>query len=117
MLLLVARLNRLARDYPQTSSLRFGAHKLFDDPILQRVKSNDRHPSPRCKQFDDLRQRRFQARQFIVDGNPQRLKGAGCGMDPAALSSKRPADDQRQFVGGCHRFALPGCDNRSRDAA
>src|SRR5690606_26467468 len=59
----------------------------LDDPVLQRVKTDDDQPStgskPVCGRIEDLSKRA----QFVVDSNAQSLKGPFGGMRPAAPRS------------------------------
>ena len=54
---------------------------MFDDPVLQGVERDDHSASARLQTVEGRAQPLFQPLQFVVDGDPQGLKGTGGGMD------------------------------------
>ena len=105
---------RQRRIRPESASLIL--HPTFDEPVLQAVKSDDCNPSAHPQQPGNLRQRPLQLSQFVVDRNPQRLKGARCRMDlPSAAPAHDFRYDFRQF--SCGRDRAAGDDGTGDGAA
>ena len=83
------RLDRLAADTVQRRPMlaradgllwgaetiaRFGANKVLDDPVFERVKRDDGEPSARLEQRNALRQRCRKHVQFFIDADTQGLE-------------------------------------------
>ena len=62
---------------------RLHFERLLHPPVLQRMKADDSHPSAGFHDFRQAGQQAIQGTEFVVDGDPQGLEGAGGRIDPA----------------------------------
>ena len=74
------------------TSSGFPLHELLHDAVFQRVIADD-HQSPfKTEDFDGLLQEFFELFQFTVNGNTQRLKSPGGGMDSTVSEANHRLD-------------------------
>ena len=85
----------------------------FHQPVLQRVKGNDRQPPPGIQRVQRCRQHPFHLAQFIVNRDADRLEGSLCGvlLFPPRFCRHRPPDQLRQLSRGLDGgLSPPPCD-------
>ena len=112
---LMEHLRGMPRGLCLTAAL-FG-HELFDDPVFQGMKGND-HQAPAFPQDTGGRvQGAFELAQFIIDGNPQGLKGACRRMDLVMFEIDNLGDQSGELGRCLDGSLLPRLDNRARHGA
>ena len=68
-------------------------------------------PAARIEAIRELGQQPLQRPEFVVDRDPQRLKGAGGRIDRVAASRHTAAHEVRKLTGRGYRLALSGLDD------
>src|SRR4029078_2474049 len=92
--------------------------KALDDSILEGVIAEDDEPAARPQEVDRGGKPVLECIQLFVDGDPQCLKDAGRGMNPAAPTrrTRRDALDERgELLRGRDGRGSPARDDRPAD--
>lgn len=90
---------------------RFLFKEVFDDAVFQRMEGNHGQTAARFQNGKSARQSAFQFAQFVVDGDSQGLKSAGCRIRLSRFFENNLIDDLGQLPGGGDRRGLTGFDD------
>ena len=93
--------------------LAFTLEGVFYNSIFQGMKRNDRQSSAPGQVGDGLRQCAAEVAEFPIQGDPDRLEGAGGGVDAVVMLTCRFSDQICQLSGG---FQGTGLDDGPGDA-
>ncbi len=91
--------------------------EVLDPPVFERMERHDGEPPARHQQPLGRLQTAVELAELVVDGDAQRLKGAGRRVEPGLDSRHRGADDVGELEGALDRLALSRRDDGSGDPA
>src|SRR5256712_12933571 len=89
---------------------RFAREELFDDPILERVKGDDRDPASGPDDAHRARERLREVRELVIHRDAERLEDPRGRIDAPRSAGLHARDKAAQLVPGLERrlFAAAG---------
>src|SRR5206468_5600575 len=82
------------------------AERVLDDPVLEGVEADHRDPAAGAEHLDGRRERGLELAELVVDGDPERLEDALCGMAVAEArrGGNRGLDSLDELAGPLERM-------------
>ena len=95
---------------------RFAREELFDDPILERVKGDDRDPASGAEDAHRAGEPRREVRELVIHRDAERLEDSRGRIDAPRTARLHARDEAAELVGGLECRLGTAADDRAGDA-